>query len=224
MAEDDGAGAGDARAGAGDDGTGGGADVTDAGAAPACGCKVGRSAAAYGRPELVAELRRRHADGASLRDLERFVNLALLRGALRRADVGPLGSVESVLAALVDDAGAGRRAEVRERLAQAGVDVAALEDAFVSYGTVRTHLRDCADVETGRRRPLDVEGARGTIEWARSRNVGVVERTLGRLRDAGELETGELELAQVTRVTCADCGASYPVHDLLERGRCACDE
>lgn len=186
-------------------------------------CKVARSAARYDRPELDAELRRRHDEGASLRDLERVANRAFRDGAIEEAGVDVLGDADSILDALTGgDASAGERTELRTRLSRAGVDVERLETAFVSYGTVRTHLRDCLDVETARAGGVSVDEARGTIEWARSRSEAVVERTLTRLRDGGELATGDLELTQVVRVTCVECGATYPVNDLLKEGECDC--
>lgn len=189
-----------------------------------CSCKVGRSTRKYGCPEVSAAVRRRHESGASLRELEAFVNRELLRGALRAGDVDVLGGVDAVYRSLTDDdASAGTRTETHTRLARAGVDVDALEADFVSYGTVRTHLRECLEVDTGRTGETTVEGARGTIEWARSRSEGITARTLKRLRDEGHLDTGDLDPTHVVRVTCVDCDTSYPVNELLDRGACRCE-
>jgi hypothetical protein len=194
---------------------------TDAGGSHCC--KVGRSAARYHRPDLDAELRRRHEGGASLRDLERVANRAFLAGAVEGAGSDVLGDVDGILDALAGDgASAGERTELRTRLSRAGVDVERLEADFVSYGTVRTHLQDCMGVETKREGGVTVAEARGTIEWARSRSEAVIERTLSRLRDADELAAGDLELTQVTRVTCTDCGTTHTVNDLLDQGGCDC--
>jgi hypothetical protein len=189
-----------------------------------CSCKVGRNARAYDLEGFDARLRERHAGGASLRDLERFVNETLLHRALEAVDADVIGDVASVYEALTDeDVSAGRRTEVRERLSQAGVDVEALRADFVSYGTVRTHLRDCLGVETTRAAPLSVDDARGTIEWARSRSEGIVDRTLDRLADGDQVAAGDLEVAHTVRVTCADCGISRSVEAFLDRGGCDCD-
>ena len=93
---------------------------------------------------------------------------------------------------------------------------------FVSYQTVRTHLRDCLDVETGRDSSLSIADAEGTIEWARSRSEGIVGRTIERLRDAGGVRAGSVEVSHVVRVSCVDCGGSYPVETFLDRGGCDC--
>ncbi len=195
----------------------------DAAVEPPCSCKLGRNLAAYGLDDLHATLRERRADGDSLRDLERFVNTSLLDGALREAGAEVIGDVDAIYDALTgDDVSAGRRTEVRERLEHAGVDVATVEAAFVSYQTVRTHLRECLNLETSRERSLSVDDARGTIEWARSRSEGIVERTLQRLDAADEVAAGDVDVSHVVRVDCGDCGSSYPVDEFVDRGGCAC--
>jgi hypothetical protein len=196
-----------------------------AGAVDACSCKVGRNVRRYDLAELDAELRRRHADGASLRELEAVVNRSVLRSALRTAGVDVVGDVAAVDEALTDDeVSAGRRTETRERLAQEGIDVDALEDDFASYQTVRTHLRECLDVDTDRSKGATVEDARGTIEWTRSRSEAITGRTIDRLRDADELSVGDPELTLLVRVTCSDCETTYPVTELLDRGGCDCSD
>lgn len=190
---------------------------------PACSCKIGRNAASYGLSDLDRRLLAEREEGASLRDLERVVNEALLAAALRRADAEVVGDVASVYETLTDDdASAGERTALTDRLSRAGVDVEALHEDFVSYQTVRNHLRECLDVETGRRTDLSLSDARGTIEWARSRSEGIVERTVERLADADEVAAGDVDVSHTARVSCADCGASYPVERFLERGGCEC--
>lgn len=190
-----------------------------------CSCKVGRAVRKYDLGAFDAVVRDRHRDGASLRDLERFVNERILRGALEAAGTDVIGDVDDVYDALTDDdVSAGRRTEVRERLTHAGVDVDALLDDFVSYQTVRTHLRECLDVDTDRREPLTVEDARGTIEWSRSRSEGIVSRTLERLANEGAVDAGDLDVSQVLRVSCADCGATATVDEFVDRGGCDCGE
>lgn len=190
----------------------------------ACSCKIGRNVRRYDLARFDERLRERRRDGASLRDLETVVNTAILRAALRSADADVVGDVDGIYAALADDdASAGERTATRERLARRGVDVDALSEDFVSYQTVRTHLRECLDVPTGRESTLTREDARGTVEWARSRSEGIVERTLERLGRRDDVATGTLDVSQVVRVTCAECESSYPVEEFLERGGCDCD-
>ena len=198
-------------------------EPADAVVEPPCSCKLGRNLEAYGLDDLHETIRRRRRDGDSLRDLERFVNRSLLDAALRRAGADVIGDVDGIYDALTgDDVSAGERTEVRERLNHAGVDVAGVESAFVSYQTVRSHLRECLDVETARESRISVDDARGTIEWARSRSEGIVERTLQRLDAGDEIEAGDVDVSHVIRIDCPDCGASHPIDQFVDRGGCDC--
>lgn len=189
-----------------------------------CSCKVGRASRTYGLGDLDRRLRRRRAEGASLRDLERVVNEAILRSALRSASAEVVGDVAGIYDALTgSDASAGERTEARERLSAAGVDVDAVEADFVSYGTVRSHLRECLDVDTGRETSLSVEDGTGTIEWARARSEGIVERTLDRLADQDRIAAGDLDVTHVVRVSCTNCGRTEPVDTFLANEGCDCD-
>lgn len=189
-----------------------------------CPCKVGRAADDYGLPRLQDDIvRRREEEDASLRDLAGFVNERILERALADAGTDVAGDPQSVYEALAgDDAGPGRRTEVRRQLRRAGVPVETVESDFVSHQTVRDHLRDCLGMDTGRRATTDLDDAADLVGWARDRNEGIIDDTLARLRSAGTLETGRLDVTHSVRVTCEDCGATYRVTDLLERGACDC--
>jgi len=191
----------------------------------ACSCKVGRSADKYGLEALDRQLLDRREEGASLRRLETVVNTSILRTLLRDAEMDIVGDVSSFYEKLTDDdASAGERTEVREWLTRADIDPDELTGDFVSYQTVRTHLRECLDVETNRTSTLSLEDAQGTIEWARSRSEGIVERTIERLDRSGEFDAGAIEIGHVMRVTCTECARSYPIDTFLQRGGCHCDQ
>ncbi|MDS0284624.1 rod-determining factor RdfA [Haloarcula onubensis] len=190
----------------------------------ACGCKVGRTARKYALPDLDDRLRERRADGASLRRLETVVNEAVLRAALAATDADVFRDVAAIYRSLTDEeTSAGVRTETEAWLSRVGVDPAELEGDFVSYQTVRTHLRQCLDVDTDRNSSLSVDDAEGTIEWARSRSEGIVGRTIERLEDTDGFHSGSVDVTHVVRVSCTDCGASYPVERYLDRGGCDCD-
>lgn len=193
-------------------------------AVSACGCKVGRTAERYGVDDIDDLLRERRAEGASLRRLETVVNEAVLRAALEDSDTDVFRDVTTIYRTLTDDeTSAGVRTETRAWLSRVGVDPDELTDSFVSYQTVRSHLRDCLDVDTDRDSTLSVDDAGGTIEWARSRSEGIVRRTIERLDDTDGFHSGPVDVTHVVRVSCVDCGASYPVERFLERGGCDCD-
>jgi hypothetical protein len=196
---------------------------SDAAGGVDCSCKIGRVVRRYELGAFDRTLTDRREDGASLRDLETVVNEAILRAALRDADADVIGDVSSVYEGLTgDEASAGERAELRGRLTRAGVDSDGLEADFVSYQTVRTHFRECLDYDTDRQSALSVEDARGTVEWARSRSEGIVERTLDRLADTDGFRAGDLTVSHVVRVTCEDCGATCPVDEFVDHRGCDC--
>lgn len=186
-------------------------------------CKVGRVAERWSLPDLDDALVRRHEAGDGLRDLADLVNRRVLEDAVTGADADVIGDADALYATVTgEDVSAGRRAEVRAQLSNAGVDVLGMEDDFVSHQTVKSHLNDCLGVDTARSKPLDRERATGTVEWARSRSEAVIERTIERLRASDELETGSLSVTHTVRITCEDCGQTYRQDELLASGRCAC--
>lgn len=187
-----------------------------------CDCKVGRNVATYGLVRFDRTLQRRHEGGASLRELARYHDVRLLEAALADTETTVVGDAGAVYDKLTDGTDAGRRAEAEARLSNAGVDVEALRADFVSHQTVRAHLRTCLSRDTDRSSEMDVDRARSTTEWARARSEAVVARTLERLRDAGGIATGDLDVTGTIRVTCTDCGRTYRTDELIDRGGCDC--
>ena len=186
-------------------------------------CKVGRVADRYDLVDLDGTLARRHEAGSGLRDLAALTNRRILADAITGADAAVVGDADALYETITgEDVSAGRRAEVRAQLSNAGVDVLGMEDDFVSHQTIRTHLNDCLGIDTSRSAPLDRERVAGTVEWARSRSEAVIERTVERLREGDELATGPLDVTHTVRSTCEDCGRTYRQEELLAEGRCAC--
>ena len=189
------------------------------------GCKIDRVVDRRGLDDVDAELRRRREEaGASLRDLESLFNRRVLADELRAERVETLqGEVANTYRLLTDDdVSAGARTEALDRLERSGVDPDALFGDFVSYQTVRTHLRDCLGVDTARESTLDRSDAEDTIFSLLSRSEAVIDQTLSRLRSSGGLRTGDLDLTVSARVACEECGREYTVSQLLERGHCEC--
>lgn len=193
-----------------------------------CSCKVGRVADRYDFD--VDDLRRRYRTDASLRDLETTVNKRILRTAIERAagDVSVLESNDRSVDALYeilrgdDDAAPAERARVATRLEQAGVDVDAVTDDWVSHATIKTHLNDCLSMDTSREASITPEEAISTVEWTRSRSERVVSETVKRLEKAGILEVAEPNVGVSVRITCEACGRSYTIQRLVDDGGCAC--
>lgn len=189
-----------------------------------CGCKVGRKAEEYGLTDLDEELHDRHqTNGASLRDLETYVNQRILGSVLEDTDIVLLDGVESVYRILAgDDVSEGKRTEISSRLEHAGINVRKVESDYVTYQTIRKHLRECLDIDTGTRETLDTADADTRIRRLQSRSEAVIAETLEQLRRAKKLKTGKLDLVMSVRVTCENCGNSYRLRELLDSGRCRC--
>lgn len=188
-------------------------------------CKIDRVIERRGLDDLDEELgRRRREDDASLRDLESVFNRRVLAAELRDKRVETLqGEVENLYRLLTsEEVSAGARTEALDRLERNGIDAGALRDDFVSYQTIRTHLRDCLGLETSRDPSFDRATAADTVFSFLARSETVVEQTLSRLRSAEELHTGDLDLAVNARVACQECGREYTVSQLLDRGHCDC--
>jgi Flp pilus assembly secretin CpaC len=191
------------------------------------GCKVERVCERRGLPTLTERLvERRTETDASLRDLERFFNREVLAAAMRAAGMELLeGEAANVYRLLTDDeVSHAARTEARDRLTRAGVDVEAVERDFVTYGTVRTHLRECAGVETGRESTADAASVRDTVFELFGRTEAVTERELSRLADRESFDAGDLTVSLTARVACSACGEEYGLRRLLERGGCGCGE
>lgn len=187
-------------------------------------CKVGRVGDRYGLDDLDGALRHRRSErDASLRRLAAFVNARVLAAVVESAGVETTGDPLALYETLYgEDAAPERKADVRDRLEYAGVDLEELEGDFVSHQTIRAHLNDCLEVDTSRRGVSSVEAGREIIEWARDRDEHIIEQTLAQLARKGLLGTGDLEVRHSVTVRCTDCGEAYRPTELLSSGGCAC--
>jgi len=166
----------------------------------------------------------RSEDRKSLRELATTVNHRILEAAMREAGrTVNQHDVEHVYTLLTDDdVSEGARIQTRRELERDGVDVAELERDFVTHQAVHTYLRDFrgASHEPTEREP--VESAHETLERLRSRTVAVSQQTVERLRDAGHVTAGDLDVYVEIRVHCEDCGTDQDVATFLEGGGCQC--
>jgi hypothetical protein len=186
-------------------------------------CKITRVARAYQVRDVDAKLLQQREQEASLRELAIFFNKRILSKALDGATQEVIGDAETIYAVLMDDdADRARQAELRSKLARYGVDVDDVRQDFVSHQTVRNHLNGCREIDTGREPDLDLESGRKTIEWAQARSEGVIEQTIERLRNAGEVADTRTEVTQSVRVACSACGRSYRIEEFLQQGGCGC--
>ena len=186
-------------------------------------CKVTRVAQEYHIRDVDEKLLQQRERGTSLRELAIFFNKQILSKALDRATQEVVGDTETIYEVLMDDdTDRARQAELRSKLTRYNVDIDDAQQDFISHQTVQNHLNDCRELNTGRESTLDLEGGRKTIEWAQARSEGIIEQTIERLRNAGEVADTQTEVTQSVRVACSACGQSYRIEKFLEQAGCGC--
>lgn len=175
--------------------------------------------------ELADRWTREGSDRMSLRDLATYFNRALLRAALRDADLSPLEyDVDATYETLTgSDASAGVRTDTRLALQRDGVDVERLETDFVSYQAIRSYLEDRRGLEYDRpsdeeKRSTDLE----TIQRLQSRTRTVTEERIEHLAQTGRLDVQDVEVLLDVGILCKGCGTQYSVSELFEQGGCGC--
>jgi len=204
-------------------------DVTDADRANTGGrpSKVAQLIEEYGLEELGAELEHRwtrEQDRQGLRALARFVNERAVAAAIEAAG-GEAADPANTYRLLTDEeVSPGVRTQVENRLRREGVDVAALREAFVSHGAVRTYLvnhRGATPPSTSDAEQLRRDRER--LQRLESRIASVAEDSIERSQAAGRIDVGEFALLVDVDVVCRDCGATYAADELFARGGCDCD-
>ncbi len=173
---------------------------------------------------LVREWKGTEGARKGYRTLARELNVGLLRREMDRAGVTTLADeAESRYDRLTGDDETTAR-ETRELLRREGVPVDELESAFVSYGTVRTHLTECLGEEydppesSGR---WAGESVRIATETARERAEEAVESLVGR----DELAVGGDPVVEATvTITCSACQSRVDAERAIRRGHvCTCE-
>lgn len=108
--------------------------------------------------------------------------------------------------------------ELKGELAADGVDVDELLGSFVSWGTIRNHLKNCLEAE----KPT----SEASTDWElRSVDIATdtverkVEAAIQSLASKDELEQGnEADVAVQVQLSCPDCHTRVPFEEAIERG------
>lgn len=110
------------------------------------------------------------------------------------------------------------REEVEESLATDGIDAERVRSDMVSWGTMRTHLKDCLGGEKERDAAAS-DWERETVEMAKGFATEKVENALSSLSTKGELagyDTASVSLQ--VHLDCEHCPTRVPFEVALERG------
>ena len=159
-------------------------------------------------------------DRKGYRQLAEWLNVTMLRREMDRAGLSTLGREAASKYERLEEAAPSVAEEVATDLAAAGIDVDRLRTDFVSYGVVRTHLRDCLDLE------YSVESGdweADAIEMARDYATEKVAAAAQSLHNKGELDAGALAVNVDVGLECESCHATVPADRAIRRGYiCEC--
>lgn len=192
-----------------------------------CRCKVGSAIVQYGLEDANTRLREKWTGKSdksqSVRELTVEFNRRLVRTAMQEAGMELVeGRVENAHRLLTDDdALEAVRLQMETTLQNDGVDVDALESAFVSHQTLYRHLTSCLDAskEINQR---SIEKERQRVNRLQNRAEAVVTDSVQRLRDGGEVDIETFEVLVSFRVSCESCGRLHDADVLLTDGGCSC--
>jgi hypothetical protein len=115
--------------------------------------------------------------------------------------------------------------QARERLAQYGLDADAVLDDFVSHQTMYRYLKQHRGVDTTPERKSTaelVERTRQSLLRLNSRTQSVVTQNVEQLDEREEFTVGDFDVYVSVQLSCADCGTTREVTQLLDQGGCAC--
>lgn len=176
--------------------------------------------------ELERSWQRTGGERRSLRELETVFNVRVLEASIDRAEGRLLdGEAENLYRLLTgDDVGTSARTEAEARLERIGIDVEQLRHRFVSHQAIHTYLRSVREASAPEPSPEEtVERRRQSIQRLRNRLTAVTEQGIEGLVDAGHLSVGDFDTIVGVSIHCRDCGGTYDVSELLDRGGCECD-
>lgn len=190
--------------------------------------KVERVIDSHGLDGLGDELERRWVrngdESRSIRELTTYFNKRVLAAAIDDSDVSLVTEdVSDIYAALTDEAADHDTTLIESRLRREGVDIGDVRDDFVSHQTVYRYLTAVREVERASASTADrLRNASERIQRLQGRTTAVTEQTVDSLVSNGIVSVGSFDVLTDVQVFCRDCGRSYDVTALLERGHCDC--
>jgi hypothetical protein len=192
------------------------------------GCKVCRVLDERGvdhyDDRLLEEWQADRSQRKGYRALARWLNVTLLRREMDQAGLPTLGGeAASKYERLRDDDR--DSAEVERMLRREGVGIDALDDDFVSYGVMRTHLLECLDAE--------YEPAESASDWeaesiriARDHAGEKITDAVRSLVNKDEIAVGgDVSVRIDAEIECGECEVRAPLRRVRRRGYvCECSK
>lgn len=155
------------------------------------------------------------------RQLARWLNVTLLRREMDRAGVSTLGNeAESKYERLQGDGATAD--EVTDILKREGIGIESLQNDFVSYGVIRTHIKDCLGAEFEPRESAEWE--QESIEIATSHARDKIDSAVQSMVNKGKLSAGsDVTLHLDIELECEECRTRIPLRRAERRGTvCSC--
>jgi len=189
------------------------------------GCKVCRVLDEYDmeryEEQLLEQWQADSSQRKGYRKLSEWFNTLMLRREMDRAGLSTLGDeAESKYERLQSDEAIA--AEVATELANTGVPIEQLRDDFVSYGVIRTHLKEClesdVDLSSG-------EWERDAIDISRNHAETKITEAVRSLRNKEQLTAGgDVAVSVTVELECENCHARVPADRSIRRGYvCRCN-
>lgn len=155
------------------------------------------------------------------RQLATWLNIMMLRREMDRAGLSTLGNEPKSKYERLQSDNKTVAAEVRTDLRNEGINVDSLEADFVSYGVIRTHLRECLSVE---REATATDWESDSIEYTREHATEKLTDAVQSLVNKGKLSAcGDVKIHVTFEVECEDCHIRVPIDRALRRGYIAKD-
>lgn len=150
------------------------------------------------------------------RQLAEWLNVTVLRREMDRAGLSTLGDEATSKYERLRGDDETVAAEVRNDLRTAGIPIDEVESDFVSYGVVRTHLKECLgedqEFESG-----DWEA--DAIDIARDHAARKVREAVESLQHKGEIDAvGDLTVHVDVELECESTHVRIPVDRAIRRG------
>lgn len=191
------------------------------------GCKVCKVLGKWELTDLEQELlsrwRGEHGDRMGYRKLAEWLNVTLLRKEMDRAGLTTVGGAATARYERLNEGGESATT-VRRFLHEEGLAVDEIERDFVSYGVVRTHLKECLDAERETTDSSDAAWTPESLAHTRRFAESKVESTVRAGINAERLVIGGKPRVSVSiELTCPSCSATVSAETALEDGwTCDC--
>lgn len=161
----------------------------------------------------------------SLRELAEILNKRVLKTSIERSDINTLSNdIDGIYLRLQGEKGTpADQTRTRRQLEREGVNVETVQSDFVTYQAVRSFLQEERNAEY-EPESEPVKRDKANIQQLRNRTKLVTETKLDGLENADQIELGSHQITVDINVYCEDCNRQFDVIDILDQGRCNCNQ